>query len=286
MQDAMLIKQLKAAGCTVQQVQIAQRFLNAQHEDAAAAGKLDAWVHLLAPLKQQIRAMQSGRGTWKDDIHRAPVYTLYLTSLLAARSRITTAQQLNFTGQSIKDVAAALGVMHDAHLWAAWVPAQERQQVTLAFEELYNVTLPDAGFETGGQRVIPYSTASERRTSDARWARMWSRLCLLVHANEHDPQMDLPCRYIRLALERIKHRSVSDISPINWTHLLTQDARQDLLGWLEDHPELADNMRPPVQSAIVVRTERREARKAKMRAYSAKRRAEKAQSRGTPPDAP
>lgn len=234
--------------------EICQRHL-ADERKTDAIKRANDWNFVLKPLKMQIRALQSSKYRWIDDEHRAPVYGAYLSVLLKVRTRIETVRKLNFEGKTIPQIAKEHGLPLDGLRWTAYVPETVKLKHTLAFQKLYEETLPAAALRagrkgrgpmdsvTGGKRIIPFSTKTERNISDKRWDALYVQLVMEIEgragvADEQRPLIDA----LEEALTVVNRRKITDEAPYNndWEKLLTPQTAGRLEAWRANSMEGLD----------------------------------------------
>jgi hypothetical protein len=197
---------------------------------------------LLFPLQAAIRAMQSSKSRWSSDPYRARLYQKYLAVLLAVRQKIQSTWALNVQGYTITELARANGVPVGGLDWQDWVPTHIKNAAIVAFDTLYNETLPkkaalagnvqgDRGAPVLGKRLIPFRNTQATRKSDKRWdsllASALSEREGFKHSEEHGPYLEA----LDAIIERIHMRDRDDVAPVDKFHLLARHQKDALEAW-------------------------------------------------------
>ena len=184
------------------------------------------WEHLMTPLLAQIKTLASSRSKWSSDPLRCPIYDKYLRLLRATRDQIKHAQTLAvMAGQTIPDYAKANDIPQQGMVWHAWVPFELQRKVRLAFEKL---ALARA-HNKQGKRLIPFSTHQQRTASEVRWDKLIAYLLVEVEAHGNNPAHTTYIRLVNTALDACHKRTLTDVAPVKWQHLLSDHDQQLLV---------------------------------------------------------
>lgn len=187
--------------------------------------RADDWEYVLDPLTRQIKTLASSQTTWAKVPARHTLYSAYLQLLRKARDKIHEAKDMaKSLGLNIPQYAEYRGMDSDGMQWHNWVPDKVKTRFIQEFEILH-------ALHPQGKRLIPFSTHSQRSASDVRWARMetWLSMELLTRQREaHSaPLIDA----LQMAQKVVYNRSLTDVCPVKWQHLLPKPVQASLEEW-------------------------------------------------------
>lgn len=195
--------------------------------DRSRARRLRAydWDYVLDPLTRQIKTLASSQTTWMKVPARYTLYSAYLQLLRKARDKIHEAKDMAKSLElNIPQYAEYRGMDSDGMQWTNWVPDKVKTRFIQEFEILH-------ALHPQGKRLIPFSTHSQRSASDVRWGRLetWLGTEILLRQREEfsGPLIDA----LQAAQKIVYNRSLTDVCPVDWRHLLTKPAQAALEEW-------------------------------------------------------
>lgn len=197
------------------------------------------WDYVLDPLIRQIKTLGSSQRTWSKIPARYTLYSAYLQLLRKARDKIHEAKDMaKSLEMNIPQYAAHRGMNSDGLQWHNWVPDKVKTRFIQEFELLH-------ALHPQGKRLIPFSTHSQRSASDVRWSRLEAYLgteLLLRQREEHSAPL---IEALQAAQKVVYNRSLTDVCPVDWRHLLPKEAQAALEEWAERSCNgLRDHTRP------------------------------------------
>lgn len=178
------------------------------------------WKVLKAPLRQQIRALQSNALKLQKDPVKWAVYERYLAVLLKLRDRLEFIEYANAGVKSIPELAEEHGIGQQGLRWGAWVPEHVKDKTMAEFDVLHK--MPQ--YATG-KRIIPFVTQAERTLDDIRWGKIRTGLVNeRTLSNKKTDEGDI-VEALNNALQRVKDRKLNDRAPQSWKIMLPQAIR-------------------------------------------------------------
>jgi hypothetical protein len=159
--------------------------------------------------------------------------------LRKTRDRIKEARALNLEGKNIMDIAREKNLSGEGLRWVDWVPRKVHAAFILAFEQMH--VHPD--LPRKGKRMIPFTTTVERSASETRWDNLIIYLTTEIagRAPTQRREKELPVvgqgplvAALREALDIAYARGITDVAPVDWTHLLPIPSREALASWQKE----------------------------------------------------
>ena len=184
------------------------------------------WDKLRSEITEAMYAISSARTRWR--VNRAPVYAKYLKLLHKVRDKIDKVREDN-PSLPLSTITAQADALRRAHPdgdfpgcgqhWSSWVPPSIRARTEAEFDALYTAELLEHRDKRAkgtkvpfgsGRRLIPFGTASQRRTIDLKWERL--RQNAQSHVDAYTLSIE-PGAYPRTATVRAlllaRHRAAS-----------------------------------------------------------------------------
>ena len=231
-----LVKLLHSRGMTTTEAMITAKEINTREGVRVRKTHAKDWDALLAPLANDIRIKASTMSRWSKDPIRGPVYSAYLDMLRKTRDRIKAARALNLEGKTIMEVAKERNLSGEGLRWVDWVPRKVHAAFILAFEQMH--VHPD--LPRKGKRMIPFLTTVERSASETRWDNLI--IYLTTELAGRAPKQLRPGQApvigqapliaaLEEALDIAYAREITDVAPVDWTHLLPIPSREALARW-------------------------------------------------------
>ena len=132
------------------------------------------------------------------------------------------------------EVAKERNLSGEGLRWVDWVPRKVHAAFILAFEQMH--VHPD--LPRKGKRMIPFLTTVERSASETRWDNLIIYLTTEIAARgatgkrPGDAQGQAPLiAALEEALDIAYAREITDVAPVDWTHLLPIPSREALARW-------------------------------------------------------